>query len=450
MDRMRPARNRHTRRDFMVMGGGATAGLILAGCGGGPEGNPAVGGSTGSGTGGASYTGPKVQLAFWNGFTGGDGPFMQQLVKDFNAEQKDIDVKMVVQEWDDFYAKVPQAVSSGTGPDVAIMHLNQLATNAARTVILPLDDVAENLKLTESDFNPIVWQGGEYNGQRYGIPLDVHPLGFYYNKKVMEQGGLDPESPPTTNDEYMAAVEDLKAKGIEGSWVSPFLFTGGLQWESLVWQFGGDLYSDDGTEAIFNEQGGVDALTWMVDLVEGGYSPKNVGQDAETIAFQNGKNAFLWNGIWMINAFKEIPDLEWGVTQLPQIGTERAAWASSHNFVITNKQDQDPNKIDASKVFVNWVIDHSAEWAQSGQVPAQNSVRESAAFKKLVEQSALAEQLPYVHFPPPVPGIGDVDTIIERGVQEGVLLKSDPQQALDDAASQADEILAENAEKYQA
>jgi len=60
----------------MVMGGGATAGLILAGCGGGPEGNPAVGGSTGSGTGGASYSGPKVQLAFWNGFTGGDGPFM--------------------------------------------------------------------------------------------------------------------------------------------------------------------------------------------------------------------------------------------------------------------------------------------------------------------------------------------------------------------------------------
>jgi hypothetical protein len=31
-----------------------------------------------------------------------------------------------------------------------------------------------------------------------------------------------------------------------------------------------------------------------------------------------------------------------------------------------------------------------------------------------------------------------------------VLLKSEPQQALDDAAAQADEILAENAEKYQA
>lgn len=436
-----------TRRDFLAVSGGATASLILAACGSSPGDNPAVSGG-GGGSGDATYDGPNVSLAFWNGFTGGDGPLMKDLVTTFNSETDNIDVKMNVLEWADYYTKVPQAVSSGSGPDVGIMHINQLATNAARSVILPLDDVVQALGLREDDFAPIVWNGGEYNDKRYGIPLDTHPLGFYYNKKVMEQGGLDPDSPPRTEDEYMSALEDLKAKGIQGHWVSPFLFLGGLQFQTLLWQNGGELYSEDGTEARFNSDAGVAGMTWMVDLVKNGYSPKNVGQDADTIAFQNSKNAFNWNGIWMINAFKEIKGLDWGVTQIPQIGSEKAAWASSHNFVIMNKQGQDPNKVDASKVFIKWVIDHSVEWAKAGQVPADNSVRTSQGFSALKEQSEFAEQLPYVHFPPAIPGIGDIDVILETAVSEAVLLKKDPAAALDAAAAQAKETLQENAEKY--
>src|SRR5690606_41176010 len=70
--------------------------------------------------------------SFWNGFTGGDGPVMQKLVDTFNAEHPNITVKMTVMEWADYYAKIPSAVSSGNGPDVGIMHLDSVPTNAAR------------------------------------------------------------------------------------------------------------------------------------------------------------------------------------------------------------------------------------------------------------------------------------------------------------------------------
>ena len=117
-------------------------------------------------------------------------------------------------------------MQTGKGPEIAIMHVDSVATNAARRVIQPLDDVAKALQLTESDFAPVPWKAGLYNGARYAIPLDVHPLGFFYNKTVMEKGGLDPEKPPTTNDEYMTALDTLKSKGIEGHWLTPFPFTG--------------------------------------------------------------------------------------------------------------------------------------------------------------------------------------------------------------------------------
>ena len=76
---------------------------------------------------------------------------------------------------------MPAAVTAGKGPDVGVMHLDQLATNAARKAIVPVDDLAKAIGLTQEDFTPEVWQAGIYHDARYGIPLDVHSLGMYYN-----------------------------------------------------------------------------------------------------------------------------------------------------------------------------------------------------------------------------------------------------------------------------
>jgi multiple sugar transport system substrate-binding protein len=350
--------------------------------------------------------------------------------------------------WEDYYQKVPAAVYSGRGPDVGIMHIDQLATYAALNVILPLDDVASALGLKEEDFAPVVWKGGIYNRQRYGIPLDMHPLGFYYNKGVMEQAGLDPNNPPGDRDEYRDALEQMRSQGIMGSWVSPFLFTGGLMFQSLVPQFGGSLYESDGSRAAFDSEAGVAALSWLVDLVKEGHSPRNVGQDADNSAFMNGDNAFIWNGPWIIGLYASNPALEWGVTPLPKIGTKRGAWGNSHNFVIMNQRNPDSNKLAAAKAFISWMSDHSIDWATAGMVPARAQVRASKEFRKLEEQQQFAKEIPYMALPPPVPGIPDAQEVVERAVNEAILLVKTPREALDDAAKLANDLLAENLQRY--
>jgi len=437
------------RRTFLRLTAGAGAGVALAACGGGGS-APVPGGAEQEGAAvasGGEYSGPAVELAFWNGFTGADGPVMGDLVEQFNSEHDNIAVAQNTQQWADFYASVPTAVTSGNGPDVAIMHIDQLATNAARNVIIPLDPIAEGLGMEAANFPEEVWNGGIYNDQRFGLPLDIHPLGFYYNKDLMEQAGLDPDSPPQDMDSYMAALEAFKGEDIRGMWVSPFLFTGGLSFEALVWQFGGQLFSEDGMTATFNEQPGVDALTWMRSLVEDGHSPANVDQDADHIAFQNGENAFHWNGIWQAAAYRDTDGLNWGVAPLPQIGSQKAAWAGSHNFVITSQADE--NQQQAAGTFISWIIDHSLDWAAAGQVPANQEVREDPEFEELEVQSTLAEQLDYVQFPPSIPGIGGViDPVMVQGYQVAILGRKEPQKALDDAANQANQLLEENRSQY--
>ena len=121
----------------------APAGALLTACGGGQSAEEAAGGdrpSSSEFTG--KYTGPAVTLAYWNGFTGGDGPFMDELVEEVPAENPKITVKQNTIEWAEFYKRCRPRCTAGKGPDVGVMHQDQLATNAVRKVIVPVDDVA--------------------------------------------------------------------------------------------------------------------------------------------------------------------------------------------------------------------------------------------------------------------------------------------------------------------
>src|SRR4051794_31809880 len=88
------------------VGLGAAATLGLAGCGGKSDKAPAA-----TGNGGKDYTGPKVELKLWNGFTGGDGDIFKKLVTQFNGEHQNIAVSVATYQWTDYYAKLPGAVS---------------------------------------------------------------------------------------------------------------------------------------------------------------------------------------------------------------------------------------------------------------------------------------------------------------------------------------------------
>jgi multiple sugar transport system substrate-binding protein len=445
MNEDRSSERELSRRQFLGIGAGVGAGLLLAACG-GKSANETTGASGGGQNFTGTYDGPPVTLQFWNGFTGGDGPFMRKLVKQFSDEQKNIDVKMNTIEWAQYYQRVPAAVNSGRGPDVGVMHVEQLATHAARRVIVPIDDVASGLKLQESDFIPTIWQAGIYNGKRYGIPLDVHSLAMYYNKAQFTKAGI--ANPPTNKAELDDALSKLQSAGFKQPFWMPSYWPAHLMFLSLLWQFGGEPYSSDGTSATFNSDAGVQALTWMADQIKSGKSPKNVAIDTQYQAFKNDKDSVTWDGIWQINDLKAAPNLQWGIAPVPQIGSKPAVWANSHNFVVMRQLNTDQNKLNASKVFIGWISQHSRAWAGAGMIPARNSERDTSEFTS-TPQAAIAKQIPAMHFLPQIPGVGDVQAqTLEVAVQKATLGQMDPKAALDQYASQATQLMAANKKKF--
>lgn len=415
-------------------------GVALAGCGGGSANN------TGS-VSGEEYDGPKVEITFWHGWTGGAAPtIVPKLIEEFNSEHDNIVVKNVPQEWGDIQAKMPLAIKAGKGPDVAVLHGDDLATYAAQNLLQNADGIVEGLGYTADDFPPGVYDKGNYDGVQYAVPWSVTPLGLFVNKTVLAQAGIT--EIPTDQESYLAALEALKGVGVEGEWVDGYVFTGTFEFESLIWQFGGELYNEDVTEATFNSEAGVQALTWMTDLVKDGYSPADVAQDGNIKALLAGETAFNWNGVWQTTntAFE---GLDWEAAPVPQIGTEKAVWSSSTHWVFPANKGQDENKTQAAATFVKWMNDNSAAWAETGELPAANDVRNDPSLVETYPNlQPFMDELEYAHYETVAPGISEANALITVALNEALTGKKTPQEALDDAKAKADQILKQNEAKY--
>lgn len=445
----RPTRGPRVPRRSLLQGAGglgvaALSGIGLAACS--SEKGDATKGAAPAPSG--SYSGPAVNIDFWNGWTGGTAPqLVPKLISQFNSEHPNITVKNNTVQWADYFAKVPSATKAGKGPDVGVVHGDDVATFAAQQLIIPADDILSTLGYGPGDFPPGLLDNVNYQGKKYAVPYSVTPIGLYYNERTLKKANLT--KPPTTAEEYLAALQALEKAGIKGEWVDPFVFTGVFEWQSLLWQYGGSLYNEDVSKATFNSEAGVKALTWMTDLIAKGYSPKNVGANTNYTAMRNGKAAFNWQGVWQTSDIAATKGLTVGTAEVPMIGTQKAVWSSSTHWVFYNKPSRDDNKIQASATFVQWFIDHSLDWADVGELPAKNSVRSDP---KLLSAHPLLKpflaELEYAHYETVAPGIAAVAETYATAVNEAVLGRKSPKQALDDAASLADKRLADNKSQY--
>ncbi len=138
-----------------------------------------------------------VTVTFWNGFTAADGDALREIVKEWNAENPNIQIEMSIIVWSTFYDKLTASAAAGRGPDMAALHYERLVEYASRGVLLPMDEYLAEAGFKDEDFVQIPWKGGIYEGKRYAVALDWMPLiGLYYNKGHYREAGLDPEAPP--------------------------------------------------------------------------------------------------------------------------------------------------------------------------------------------------------------------------------------------------------------
>ncbi|WP_368658840.1 ABC transporter substrate-binding protein [Metabacillus halosaccharovorans] len=329
----------------------------------------------------------KNEILFWNPFTGPDGENMKQIVDEYNKTNPEFKVKNLSIAEGDMYTKIPTVVNSGKGiPDLTIVHAERIKQFVDNDMLTPYDDLlADYPEIKAENYVPAGWNIGDIDGSRYSVPLDVHSFVMYYNKELLEKyapNALDDNV--ITFDEIREAGERSKKDGITGfglTWTRPIFL-------SIYNQLGGDITSDGETPTL-NTPEAKEALELIKGLVDDKIANKD-GEDPGQL-FQSGKAIFYPEGIWMQNGLNEAKNLNWGLTNFPQISPDNIVnWTSSHQFVMFKDENRSEEKTKGMMDFLDYVRQHSLPWAKAGQNPAALETLEDSEYKEM-PQSFLVE-----------------------------------------------------------
>jgi raffinose/stachyose/melibiose transport system substrate-binding protein len=174
----------------------ATAALTLAACGGGSSAS-----STGS---------THVTLTWWNNATaGGLKNVWQQAATAFHKAHPNVTIQVEPIQNEAFTTKVPAALAGNDPPDIY-----QQWGGGQEATQVPSGKVTDLSKYTSSWIGEVgaAAQGWQVDGKQYGVPYDLHTVGFWYRKDLFAKAGI--ASPPATITQLDADVTKLKAAHI--------------------------------------------------------------------------------------------------------------------------------------------------------------------------------------------------------------------------------------------
>jgi ABC-type glycerol-3-phosphate transport system substrate-binding protein len=166
-------------------------------------------------------------------------------------------------------AQYTAMLKAGTETDVFYSYFTDLQT------VLDAGQAADITKYVNAtsvpalnDIDPSVLNVAKDGGKLYGLPTSNYKMGLIYNRKLFQQAGLDPDKPPTTWEEVAADAKAIAklGNGINGYGEYSAQNTGGWHFTAELYGLGGQMVSDDGKKAAFNNDMGKQVLQHLYDM----------------------------------------------------------------------------------------------------------------------------------------------------------------------------------------
>lgn len=160
---------------------------------------------------------------------------------------------------------------------------------------------------------PNSFETGTYKGALYAVPFSITPHGFWYNKALLNNAGLDPNQPPRTISDLNQAMATLRANlphdsypiGIDTS-KTEYALVGFWPW---IWTFGGDPMRDDGNGHVtinWADDGTVAAFQWLQDAVKNRWTPVDLAIKDERQLMANNQLVFKLDGPYMTGILSDL------------------------------------------------------------------------------------------------------------------------------------------------
>jgi ABC-type glycerol-3-phosphate transport system substrate-binding protein len=347
-------------------------------------------------------------LRLWHGLTGSDGAVFAEMLQQYSEANPDACFESQGIPWDLFFQKYPTAVAAGTPPDLVIFHAAEVNQMASEGLMQPMDDFFTSSGLGKDQFNDVLINQITVDGQTYAVPFDNHGWLNWVNTKVISDAGLDPENLPENGTDFIEWAQqittDVNGKHPNEEGFDPNnVAVWAIYWTwprytvpSSLWQFGGGVISEDGTEATLDSPESIAAIQFWHDLMYKHYvaPPALPGLPYGGELYQNNGIALWWEGTWTGGYMRDRPEV--AAVTVPQFinslapDGKQAMKFDSHIFSVPTGANE-ANKAQSYNM-IKYLLENGAYWATSGQVPALKSVQQSAEVQAIPSVAKAAEE----------------------------------------------------------
>lgn len=325
-----------------------------------------------------------VKIMFHVDKSSTEGQAYQKRVNAFNAEYKDRGIKAQA---------IFKARSAGaSGYETELLN-NQLEGTLADIITFDAPNTAAYAKsdllydiseLISEEDQAKFYSLNMYDGKLYGLPIQESSAGFFYNKKIFRDAGIDVSAytaeNPWTFEQFKDVCARLKAHGVTAvdmridatkDETAPYLLY------PFIYAAGGDFTSPDGYTATgyYNSASTSRGFQFLKDLISQGYTSYAIG----STDFFTGKVGMYLSSGWTIpdldNKYREYFSSrdDWGLLPYPK-DVAAASATGSWSYAITNNHHTDKTAI---LELLKWMT--SAESSEAitnatGMIPARRDV----------------------------------------------------------------------------
>jgi sn-glycerol 3-phosphate transport system substrate-binding protein len=399
----------------------------------------------------------KLQFYYPVGVAGPLARIIDGYVKEWNQKNPQIQVEPVFAGgYTEAYAKTLAAIRGGTPPDVAIMLSQNLNDILGQDIVIPLDELiaADAAQIRMDDFFPAFMLNSTQGAKVWSIPFQRSTPVMYYNKDAFKEVGLDPNKPPQTWTEMVAAAKKLTKTegGRTVRWGLAIPSGGGVAtwlYEALTIAAGGLLYEANNSccKVLLASKPAETAAQFLRDLGEKEKvsPPGPINWDTAANDFTAGKFAMLYYTTGGLGFIRNNAKFEFGTAFLPK-DQRFGSPTGGGNFYLFKGTPPDRRK--AAWEFTKWMTSTEvlARWSiDSGYVAPRKSSWETPVMKDYVGKYPQAitarDQLQYAHAELPVKNIIEVKREIVNALQTVLTTNQPVGGILAEGQKRVDEIL---------
>jgi len=383
------------------------------------------------------------------------------LVAEFEEENPNIKVEMVITTWDTMQGQIITALNGTNPPDVITDLESRTPGYAQQGLLTNLDSYYESSGINLDDFVASSIPLQQSNGSMYGMPFRHDGHSFIYNKDMFRAAGLDPEAFPTTWEELEVVMKQLTIDANGNNALSTDfdennIVQYGMGWPlgnegnaiarvlQLLYTFGGELTNPEVTECALNSDAGYKAIEYLYNNVTDKVVPQSALETDNTGITNlmiNKVVAMQLNGAYDLEPIQEgASDIDLGTAMVPGLveGEPGQTMVNGFNLYIP----QNSSNKDAAWKLVEFLGRAENSGRLTTTFPARKSAMTMDKFSDPLLQPFL-QQMEYGTSDPTFVQWPAVQKIMFTELQLVLYNGKDINQALVDMCSQIDVALAE-------